>query len=199
MGFNPNFTQGFNIQNVSDDGQIGWNILCNRHVKYRHTTWNNWQIKKYYKILYCSILLHFPLNYNQFSVLRANTCSSSHPHLKFLKLLKFLKVLKNTTCFGQYGHPQVLKFLVGETAIVRKQNRHLKITGSNTPSTPYVRIEWTHTIAAVSPTKNFNTWGWPYCPKHVVFLRTFKNKVLTILNVDVKNWQVFAHKTENWL
>jgi hypothetical protein len=27
-----------------------------------------------FKILYCSILLHFPLNYNQFSVLCANTC-----------------------------------------------------------------------------------------------------------------------------
>jgi hypothetical protein len=39
--------------------------------------------------------------------------SSSHSHLKFLKLLKFLKVLKNTICFGQYGHPQVLKLLVG--------------------------------------------------------------------------------------
>jgi hypothetical protein len=44
--------------------------------------------------------------------------SSSHSHLKFLKLLKFLKVLENTTCFGQYGHPQVLKFLVGETAAI---------------------------------------------------------------------------------
>jgi hypothetical protein len=28
-----------------------------------------------------------------------------------------LKVLKNTTCFGQYGHPQVLKF-VGKTAAI---------------------------------------------------------------------------------
>jgi hypothetical protein len=44
--------------------------------------------------------------------------SSSHSHLKFLKLLKFLKVLKNTTCFSQYGHPQVLKLLVGETAAI---------------------------------------------------------------------------------
>jgi hypothetical protein len=44
--------------------------------------------------------------------------SSSHPRLKFLKLLKFLKVLKNTTCFGQYGQPQVLKFLGGETAAI---------------------------------------------------------------------------------
>jgi hypothetical protein len=44
--------------------------------------------------------------------------SSSHSYLKILKLLKFLKVLKNTTCFGQYGHPQVLKFLVGETAAI---------------------------------------------------------------------------------
>jgi hypothetical protein len=25
------------------------------------------------------------------------------------KILKFLKVLKITICFGQYGHPQVLK------------------------------------------------------------------------------------------
>jgi hypothetical protein len=44
--------------------------------------------------------------------------SSSHSHLKFLKLLKFLKVLKNTACFGQYGHPQVLQLLVGETAAI---------------------------------------------------------------------------------
>jgi hypothetical protein len=44
--------------------------------------------------------------------------SSSHSHLTFLKLLKFLKVLKNTTCFGQYGYPQVLNFLVGETAAI---------------------------------------------------------------------------------
>jgi hypothetical protein len=41
--------------------------------------------------------------------------SSSHSHSKLLKLLK---VLKNSTCFGQYGHPQVLKFLVGETAAI---------------------------------------------------------------------------------
>jgi hypothetical protein len=62
----------------------------------------------------------------------------------------------------------VLKFLVVETAaivcvpamgtyFIKKQNRQLKTTGSNTPSTTYVRIEGTHTIAAVSPTKNFNT------------------------------------------
>jgi hypothetical protein len=44
--------------------------------------------------------------------------SSLYSHLKFLKLLKFLKVLKNTTCSGQYGNPQVLKFLVGETAAI---------------------------------------------------------------------------------
>jgi hypothetical protein len=42
--------------------------------------------------------------------------SSSHSHLKFCKT--FLKVLKNTTRFGQYGHPQVLTFLVGETAAI---------------------------------------------------------------------------------
>jgi hypothetical protein len=41
--------------------------------------------------------------------------SSSHSHIKFSKLLKFSKVLKNSTCLGQYGHPQVLKFLVGKT------------------------------------------------------------------------------------
>jgi hypothetical protein len=58
---------------------------------------------------------------------------------------------------------------------IKKQNRQLKATGSNTPSTTYVSIEGTHTIAAVFPTKNFNTWGWPYWPKHVVFLRNFKN------------------------
>jgi hypothetical protein len=48
--------------------------------------------------------------------------SSSHSHLKFLK------VLKNTTCFGQYGHPQVLKFLVGETAaIVSVPSMHMYV------------------------------------------------------------------------
>jgi hypothetical protein len=68
---------------------------------------------------------------------------------KMFKLLKFLKVLKkflkSTTCFGQYGHPQMLKYLVGETSAI-----------SCTPSTTYVHIEGTHEIAAVSPTKYFN-------------------------------------------
>jgi uroporphyrinogen-III synthase len=36
--------------------------------------------------------------------------SYSHSHLKFFKTFKVFKVLKNTTCFGQYGHPQVLKY-----------------------------------------------------------------------------------------
>jgi hypothetical protein len=48
-------------------------------------------------------------NYDQFSVLCANTCQFYKFIFKILKLLKFLKVLKITTCFGQYGHPQVLK------------------------------------------------------------------------------------------
>jgi hypothetical protein len=60
-------------------------------------------------ILYCSILLHFTLNYDQFSVLCANTYQFFKFTFKIVKLLKFLKVLKITTCFGQYGHPQVLK------------------------------------------------------------------------------------------
>jgi hypothetical protein len=50
--------------------------------------------------------------------------------LKFLKVIK--KFLKNTTCFGQYDHPQILKILQ-----------------------TYVHIEGTHEIAAVSPTKYF--------------------------------------------
>jgi hypothetical protein len=49
------------------------------------------------------------INYDQFSVLCANTCQFFKFTFKFLKLLKFLTVLKITTCFGQYGHPQVLK------------------------------------------------------------------------------------------
>jgi hypothetical protein len=49
-------------------------------------------------ILYCSILLHSSLNCDRFTVLCANTC----------QFLKF-KVLKITTCFGEYGHHQVLK------------------------------------------------------------------------------------------
>jgi hypothetical protein len=46
------------------------------------------------------------VDYDQFTVLRANTCQ----FYKFtFKILKFLKVLKITTRFGQYGHPQVLE------------------------------------------------------------------------------------------
>jgi hypothetical protein len=40
----------------------------------------------------------------------ANTC-------QFLKF-KILKVLRITTCFSQYGHHQVLKYVVGETAAI---------------------------------------------------------------------------------
>jgi hypothetical protein len=65
--------------------------------------------KEKFKILYCSILLHFPLNYDQFSVLRENICQIFKFTFKILKLLKFLKVLKITRCFGQYGHSHVLK------------------------------------------------------------------------------------------
>jgi hypothetical protein len=46
-------------------------------------------------------------NHDQFSVLRANTCQIYRFTFKILKLLNSLKVLKNTICFGQYGHPQV--------------------------------------------------------------------------------------------
>jgi hypothetical protein len=109
---------------------------------------------------------------------------------KILKLLNLLKVLKNTTCFGQYGHPQVLKLEIKQ--ITENNGEH------NTPSTTYVRIEGTHTIAAVPPT-NFNTWGWPYWLKQVVFLRTCNEfKSFKILNVNLWNWQVFARRTENW-
>jgi hypothetical protein len=99
--------------------------------------------------------------------------------------LKFLKVLKNITCFGQHGHPQVLKFLVGETAAIL-----LLLYVHNTPSTVSTQTSnhtiqrnftyknsnkkkiFTHVtdicahrrdtynsskIAAVSPTKSFNT------------------------------------------
>jgi hypothetical protein len=41
------------------------------------------------KILYCSILLHFPLNYNQFSVLCANTCQFFTFTFKIFKTFKF--------------------------------------------------------------------------------------------------------------
>jgi hypothetical protein len=59
--------------------------------------------------LYCSILLHFSLHYDQFTVLSQFYKFT----FKILKLLKFLKVLKITTCFGQYSHHQVLKSSVG--------------------------------------------------------------------------------------
>jgi hypothetical protein len=49
------------------------------------------------------------LNYDQFTVLCANTCQFYKFTFKIFKILKFLKVLEITTCFGQYGHPQVLK------------------------------------------------------------------------------------------
>jgi hypothetical protein len=39
-------------------------------------------------MLYCSILLHFPLNHGQFSVLRANTCQFYRFTFTILKLLR---------------------------------------------------------------------------------------------------------------
>jgi hypothetical protein len=57
-------------------------------------------------VLYCSILLHYPLIWDQFTILCANTCQ----FLIFtIQNLKFLKVLKITTIFYQYGPRQVLK------------------------------------------------------------------------------------------
>jgi hypothetical protein len=50
----------------------------------------------------------FSLNCDQFTVSCANTCQFLIQNLKF-KILKFLKVLKMTTCFGQYGRDQMLK------------------------------------------------------------------------------------------
>jgi hypothetical protein len=38
-----------------------------------------------------------------------------------------------------------------DPAGIKKRNGQPRITGSNTPSTTYVRIEGTHEIAAVSP------------------------------------------------
>jgi hypothetical protein len=56
--------------------------------------------------IFLVVKLHVSLNYDQFSVLCANT----RQFFKFtFKILKLLKVLKITTCFRQYGHPQVLK------------------------------------------------------------------------------------------
>jgi hypothetical protein len=43
------------------------------------------------------------VNRNQFTVLRASTCQF------LIQNLKFLKVLKITSCLGWYGHHQVLK------------------------------------------------------------------------------------------
>jgi hypothetical protein len=53
--------------------------------------------------------------------------------------------------------------------------------------------------AAVSPT-NFNTWGWPYWPKHVVFLRTFNEfKSFKILIVNLWNWHVRRRINRDYL
>jgi hypothetical protein len=49
------------------------------------------------------------INYDQFTVLCANTCQFYKFTCNIFKILNFLKVLKITACFGQYGHPQVLK------------------------------------------------------------------------------------------
>jgi hypothetical protein len=46
---------------------------------------------------------------DQFSVLPADTSQFYRFTFKILKLLNSLNVLKITTCFGQYGHPQALK------------------------------------------------------------------------------------------
>jgi hypothetical protein len=61
------------------------------------------------KDLYVVQKEEFSINHDQFSVLCANTCRFYRFTFKILKLLNSLKVLKITTCFGQYGHPQVLK------------------------------------------------------------------------------------------
>jgi hypothetical protein len=42
------------------------------------------------------------VNYDQFTVLCANTCHFYKFTFKIFKIVKFLKVLKITTCFGQY-------------------------------------------------------------------------------------------------
>jgi hypothetical protein len=47
------------------------------------------------EILYCSILLHFPLNHDQFSILHANTCQFYRFTFKILKLLNSLHVSAN--------------------------------------------------------------------------------------------------------
>jgi hypothetical protein len=67
------------------------------------------RLKKILKILYCSILLHCSLNYDQFTVLCANICHFYKFTFNIFKIVKFLKVLKITTCFDQYDHPQLLK------------------------------------------------------------------------------------------
>jgi hypothetical protein len=59
-------------------------------------------------VLYCSILLHSSLNCDQFTVVWANTCQFLNIKFKILNF-KVLKLLKITTCFGQYRHHQVLK------------------------------------------------------------------------------------------
>jgi hypothetical protein len=59
-----------------------------------------------------------------------------------------------------------------------------------------VHIEGTHEIAAVFPTKYFNTRGWPYWPKHVVFFKNFLRTFKTFGSLHILNVNVFAHKTE---
>jgi hypothetical protein len=68
--------------------------------------------------MYCSILLHSSIYYNIITVLSATIIQLKSFKI-FLKLqVKSLKIKINcTTCFGQYGHHQVLRFVViGETA-----------------------------------------------------------------------------------
>jgi hypothetical protein len=130
--------------------------------------YKKWAIS-FFKILYCSILLHFSLNYSQFTVLSANTCQLYKFTFTILKILKFLKVFKITACFSQYGNHQVLKSSGGNCcycaviACVPSMRTYVVLGVScsllfsiaclvlnalkhDTPSTTYVRIEGTYAI-----------------------------------------------------
>jgi hypothetical protein len=140
--------------------KIDWFIQMTGFISTLVTLYLNHTLNKALSLCYA---LHNSLNYDQFSVLCANTCQFFKFTFKILKVLNFLKVLKITTCFGQYGHHQMLKSSWGNCChcmFLRTKQSTENNREHNTPSTTYVRIEGTHAIAAEwqqFPQLDFNT------------------------------------------
>jgi hypothetical protein len=99
--------------------KAGQHFLYKGHSKHWNKKKNN-NNNILIEILYCSILLHFPLNYNQLSVLRANTCQFFTFTFKTFKNFKVFKssctqeliVIKYFDCFA-YRNSEILSSFSG--------------------------------------------------------------------------------------